>query len=76
MPFLNAKTFEPGAVNQRNTMTPIEKIRDIAATARYEPDPRKSIAELAAALDNLLTKGPVETVPEPEPEPATPAKGA
>lgn len=39
-------------------MSPLEKIISIAATARYEPDPRRVIAELAAAIVDLVEGGP------------------
>lgn len=39
-------------------MSPLEKLAIIAATARYEPDPRKALAELAAAVIDLVNEGP------------------
>lgn len=51
-------------------MSPIERITIIAATARYEPDPRKAVAELATALIDLVNEGPhgSEQAPAPLPQ--------
>jgi hypothetical protein len=54
-------------------MTPMEKLAVIAATARYEPDPRKGLAELAAAVLDLVNEGPHGA--EPQAEAATKAEG-
>jgi hypothetical protein len=47
-------------------MSPLEKLAVIAATARYEPDPRKGLAELAAAVIDLVNEGPHGAEPQAE----------
>ena len=54
-------------------MTPMEKLVVIAPTALYEPDPRKGLAELAAAVIDLVKEGPHGA--EPKAEAATKAEG-
>lgn len=54
-------------------MTPMEKLAVIAATARYEPDPRKGLAELAAAVIDLVNEGPHGA--EAQDEPTTKVEG-
>lgn len=55
-------------------MSPLEKIALIAATARYEPDPRMGLAQLAAAVIDLVNEGPHGSEQDP-PAPLPPIEG-